>query len=104
MLLPRLQSFNAQILLNQPHVAQILFCAAFEMRKLPDGVDWDFSCDISLDLGGVHVRGVLEVSWESVVLTDERVEDFGKVNVGVLISSIHATVLRVKIEMLIFPS
>ena len=65
------------------------------MRKLPDGVDWDFSCDISLDLGGVHVRGVLEVSWESVVLADEGIEDIGEVDIGVLISGIDTAVLQI---------
>ena len=56
-------------------------------------MDWNFWENVSLDLGGVHVRGVLEVGWESVVLADEGVEDFSEVDVGVLISGIHATVL-----------
>ena len=57
-------------------------------------MDWDFSGNVSLDLGGVHVRGVLEVSWESVVLADEGIEDIGEVDVGVLISGVDTAVLH----------
>jgi len=64
----------------------------------PDRVDWDFWEDVSGDLGDVHVRGVCEVSWESVVLADERVEDIGEVEVGVLISGVDAAVLVVELD------
>merc|ERR1719284_811007 len=64
----------------------------------PDGVDWDFGVDVSVDLGGVHVRDVLEVSGESVVLADQRVEDIGEVDVGVLVSGVDAAVLVVELN------
>jgi len=64
----------------------------------PDGVDWDFGVDVSVDLGGVHVGDVLEVSGESVVLADQRVEDIGEVDVGVLVSSVDAAVLVVELN------
>ena len=54
--------------------------------------------DISLDLGRVHVRDMLEASWESVVLADEGIKDISKVNVGVLITSIDTTVLVVELN------
>ena len=59
-------------------------------------MDWHFRVDISLDLGRVHVRDMLEASWESVVLADQGIEDISKVNVGVLITGIDATVLVVE--------
>jgi len=64
----------------------------------PDGVDWDFWKDVSGDLGDVHVGGVLEVGGESVVLADQRVEDIGEVDVGVLISGVDAAVLVVEVD------
>jgi len=64
----------------------------------PDGVDWDFGVDVSVDLGGVHVGDMLEVSGESVVLADQRVEDIGEVNVGVLVSGVDAAVLVVELN------
>ena len=53
----------------------------------------DFGVNIALDLGDIHIRGVLEVSGEAVVLADEGVKDIGEVNVGVLITSIDTAVL-----------
>jgi len=64
----------------------------------PDGVDWDFGVDVSVDLGGVHVGDVLEVGGESVVLADQRVEDIGEVDVGVLVSGVDAAVLVVELN------
>jgi len=61
-----------------------------------DRVDWDFGVDVALDLGDIHVRSVFEVSWKTVVLTDEGIEDISKVNVGVLITGIDTTVLVVE--------
>ena len=57
-----------------------------------------FRVDISLNLGRVHVRHMFEAGWESVVLADKGVKDISKVNVGVLIASIDATVLVVKLN------
>jgi len=64
----------------------------------PDGVDWDLGVDVSVDLGGVHVGNMLEVSWESVVLADQGVEDISEVDVGVLVTSVDAAVLVVELN------
>jgi len=64
----------------------------------PDRVNWDLGVDISVDLAGVHVGNMLEVSWESVVLADQGVEHISKVDVGVLVTSIDAAVLVVKLN------
>jgi hypothetical protein len=63
-----------------------------------DRVDWDLRVDVSLDLGGIHVRGVLEVSWESMVLADEGIEDLSEVGVGVLVTSIDTAMLVVELN------
>jgi len=64
----------------------------------PDGVDGDLRVDVAVDLGGVHVGNVLEVSWEAVVLADERVEDISEVDVGVLVTGIDTAVLVVELN------
>merc|ERR1719236_325437 len=64
----------------------------------PDGVDRDLRVDVAVDLGGVHVGNVLEVSWEAVVLADEGVEDISEVNVGVLVTGIDTAVLVVELN------
>ena len=61
-------------------------------------MDWDLGADVALDLGDIHVRGVLEVSWKTVVLADEWVEDLSEVNIGVLITSVDAAVLVVELN------
>lgn len=52
--------------------------------------------NVASDLGGVHVRDVLEVSRETMVLADEGVEDLSEVSVGILITSIDTTMLVVE--------
>jgi len=64
----------------------------------PDGVDGDLGVDVAVDLGGVHVRNVLEVSGESVVLADEGVEDILEVDVRVLITGVDSAVLVVELN------
>ena len=59
-------------------------------------MDRYISLNIASDLGGVHVRGVLKVSRESMVLADEGVEDISEVNIGVLITSIDTAMLVVE--------
>ena len=61
-------------------------------------MDGDLGDDVALDLGDIHVRGVLEVSGESVVLADEGIEDIGEVDVGVLITGVDTAVLRTNKE------
>ena len=58
------------------------------------GVDGNSGLDVSNNLLGVHVGGVLGVSGDAVVLLDDGIEDLGEVLVGVPVTSIDATVLR----------
>ena len=64
---------------------------------VPDRVNWNLRVNIALDLGRVHVRDMLEASRKSVVLADEGIKDISKVNVGVLVTGVDATVLVVKL-------
>ena len=61
-------------------------------------MDRYISLNIASDLGGVHVRGVLEVSRETMVLANEGIEDVSEVNIGVLITSIDAAMLVVELN------
>jgi len=63
-----------------------------------DGVDGHLGVDVALQLLGVHVRGVLEVGGESVVLHDEGFEDISEVDVRVLVSSVDTAVLVVEVD------
>jgi len=63
-----------------------------------DGVDGDLWEDVAVDLGDVHVGGVLEVGGEAVVLADEGIKDILEVNVGVLVTSVDAAVLVVELD------
>jgi len=63
----------------------------------PDGVNGDLWQDVAVDLGDVHVGGVLEVGGEAVVLADEWVEDILEVDVGVLVTGVDAAVLVVEL-------
>jgi len=62
------------------------------------GVDGDFGVDVSVDLGGVHVGGVLSVSGDAMVLLDQRIEDNGEVLVGVPVTSIDTAMLVVELN------
>jgi len=64
----------------------------------PDRVNWNLWVDVSVDLSRIHVGDMLEVGWESMVLTDQRVKDISEVNVGVLVTSVDATVLVVELN------
>merc|ERR1719178_227639 len=61
-------------------------------------VDGSIGDNITLDLAGIHVRGVLCRGADSVVLTDERVKDRGKVLVRVPVTSVDTAVLVVKLN------
>merc|ERR1719310_1504424 len=61
-------------------------------------VDWDSRLDVADDLFGVHVGGVLGVSGDTVVVLDDGIEDFGKVLVGVPITSVDTAVLVVELD------
>jgi len=59
-------------------------------------VNGDLGINVLGDFGRVHVRGVLEVSRKTMVLHNEGIKDIGKVNVGILITSIDTTMLVVE--------
>merc|ERR1719490_103098 len=61
-------------------------------------VDGSIGDNITLDLAGIHVRGVLGRWADSVVLTDERVKDGGEVLVGVPVTGIDTAVLVVELN------
>ena len=61
-------------------------------------MNWDLWVDVSADPSRIHVGDMLEVGWESVVLTDQRVKDISEIDVGVLVTSVDATVLVVELN------
>merc|ERR1719510_348655 len=61
-------------------------------------VDGCVGDNVSLDLAGIHVGSVLGRGADSVVLTDERVKDGGKVLVGVPVTGVDTTVLVVELN------
>merc|ERR1719193_1565214 len=61
-------------------------------------VDRDIRVNITLDLAGIHVRGVHSRGKDSVVLLDKRVEDGGEVLVRVPVTSVDAAVLVVELH------
>ncbi len=62
------------------------------------GVDGNIGVDVAVDLGGVHVGGVLGVSGDAMVLLDQRIEDNGEVLVGVPVTSIDTAMLVVELN------
>merc|ERR1719234_149573 len=62
------------------------------------GVDGHISFNVALDLGGVHVGGVLGIRGDTVVVLDDGIEDLSKVLVGVKVSGIEAAVLVVELN------
>jgi hypothetical protein len=64
----------------------------------PSRVDGHIGFNVASDLARVHVRDVLEVSRETMVLADEGVEDLSEVSVGILITSIDTTMLVVELN------
>jgi len=62
------------------------------------GVDGDFGVNVGGDFGGIHVRGVFEVSTKTMVFADEGIEDILEVNVGVFITSIDTTMLVIELN------
>ena len=75
-------------------IISIFICSVF----LPDRVYWDIFGNVSLDFLDIHVGNVFESSWETVVFTDEGVEDISEVEVGVFITSIDTAMLVVKLN------
>ena len=64
----------------------------------PARVNGDIGFNVGGDFGGIHVRGVLEVSSKTMVLTDEGIKDISEVNVGILITSIDTAMLVVELN------
>ncbi len=62
------------------------------------GVDGHISLDVALDLGGVHVGGVLGIGGDAVVVLDDSIEDLREVLVGVPVSGVDAAVLVVELN------
>merc|ERR1719320_1491784 len=61
-------------------------------------VDWDSLIDVSSDLGGIHVRSVLSIGTDSVVVLDDGIEDLGEIFVAIPIASVDTAVLVVKLN------
>jgi len=61
-------------------------------------VNWDSLVDISSDLGGIHVRGVLSIGADSMVVLDDGIEDLREIFVAVPVTSIDTAVLVVKLN------
>jgi len=61
-------------------------------------VNGDIGFNVGGDFGGVHVRGVLEVSSKTMVLTDEGIEDISEVKIRILITSIDTAMLVVELN------
>ena len=64
----------------------------------PGRVDRHLGGDVAVDLGGVHVGGVLGVGLDAVVLLDDGVKDVGKVLVRVPVAGVDAAVLVVELD------
>jgi len=60
------------------------------------GVDWSSRINVSSDLVDIHVRSVLGIRADSMVVLDDGIEDLGEVFVAIPISSVDTAVLVVK--------
>ena len=57
-------------------------------------MDGNSGLDIALHLLGVHVRGVLGISGDAVILLDDGIEDLGEILIRVPVTSINSAVLK----------
>ena len=64
----------------------------------PARVNGDLGINVLGDFGRIHVRGVLKVSRKTMVFHNEGIKDIGKVNVGILITSIDTAMLVVELN------
>ena len=62
------------------------------------GLDRGVRVDIAIDLGGIHVGSMLEVLSQSMVFSDDGIEDIGKVDIRIGITSIDTTMLVIKLN------
>ena len=58
------------------------------------GMHRNAGLNVSLDLLGVHVRGVLGISGDAVILLDDGIEDLGEILIRVPVTSINSAVLK----------
>ena len=61
-------------------------------------MDWGLGVNVALDLADVHVRSVAEALGQAVVLDNDGVEDILEHVIGVLVTSVDATVLVIKLN------
>merc|ERR1712165_620078 len=88
------------------HSKTLLLCNSRRQTKSINGstntnpgrVNRNISSNVSIDLGSIHIRSVLGVSRDSVVLLNNRIENWSKVLVGVPVSGIDSTMLVVKLN------
>ena len=64
----------------------------------PGGVHRGGGVDGSLDLGGIHIAGVLAVGRDTVVLLDQRVKHVSEHLVGVPVPGVDTAVLVIKLH------
>ena len=62
------------------------------------GLDRSVGVDVAIDLGCIHVRSMLEVISQAMVFSDDGVEDIGKVDIRIGITSIDTTMLVIKLN------
>jgi len=62
------------------------------------GFDRNIRLNIALDLGGIHVRGMLCTRFDTMVFLNERIKNISKVLIWVPVSSIDTTVLIVELN------
>ena len=60
------------------------------------GGDWSSGINVSSDLVNIHVRSVLGIRADSMIVLDESIEDPGEVLVAMAISSVDTAVLIVE--------
>ena len=81
---------------SQNHFGTTICVNAGDKTNLPAGVNWDIWFNIGSDFGGVHVRGVLEISTKTMVFADEGVENISEVNVRIFVTSIDTAMLVIE--------
>jgi len=62
------------------------------------GVYGDIGVDVSLNLLNIHVRGVLGIGGDSMVLLDDSIKDIGEILVGIPVTGVDAAVLVVELN------
>ena len=84
---------------------QIIFCLypkskqkLIEKVAKPGDIDGCLFVDVALNVGLAHIWGVLEILREATVLKHDWVEDILDHLIGVLVASVDATVLVIKLD------